>query len=136
MLVACAEPALGTLLRDFRWKELFWARRSSVVKRMRFHVFGHAILENALALFRGVTAKALIVDVTADEIAQPTDALNAVLDARAADYFSLPDSLASTRTLAPLPVLGIPGWTPDNENPAYYDDSEHFRPGRRRESSR
>ncbi|MCG6874347.1 MAG: DUF3025 domain-containing protein [Betaproteobacteria bacterium] len=136
MLVACAEPALAALVRDFRWKALFWERRGDIVKRMRFHVFGHAILENALALFRGVTAKALIVDVTDDVIAQPADALNAVLDARAADYFSLPDSLASTRTLAPLPVLGIPGWTPDNEDPAYYDDVDHFRPGRRPESTR
>lgn len=135
MLVACAEPSLAALLRGFRWKELFWQRRSDVRAAMRFHVFGHAILESALALFRGVTAKALIVDVTGAEIALPVEALNAVLDARAAEYFSLPDSLASTRTLAPLPVLGIPGWTPDNEDPAYYDDVEHFRPGRRRQGS-
>jgi hypothetical protein len=131
MLVACAEPSLAALLRGFRWKDLFWHRRDAVRTRMRFHVFGHAILEHALALFRGVTAKALIVDVTDAEIAQPTEALNALLDARAAEYFARPDSLASTRTLAPLPVLGIPGWTPDNEDPAYYDDVAHFRPGRR-----
>jgi Protein of unknown function (DUF3025) len=136
MLVACAEPSLAALLRGFRWKELFWQRRSDVRAKMRFHVFGHAILEHALGLFRGVTAKALIVDVTHDEIAPPTEALNALLDARAAEYFAAPDSLASTRTLAPLPVLGIPGWTPDNEDPAYYDDVAHFRPGRRRESKR
>jgi len=132
VLVACADPFLAGLLRGFRWKELFWERRSEVVKRMRFHVFGHAILENALALFRGVTAKALIIDVSQDAIAQPTEALDTVLDARAAEYFASPDALASTRTLAPLPVLGIPGWTPENEFPAYYDDVEQFRPGRRR----
>jgi hypothetical protein len=28
-------------------------------------------------------------------------------------------------------VLGIPGMTPDNENPAYYDDLWQFRPARR-----
>jgi len=132
VLVACAAPALGALLRGFRWKELFWERRSEVLTQMRFHVFGHAILENALALFRGVTAKALIIDVGRDSIAQPTAALNGALDARAAEYFESPDALASTRTLAPLPVLGIPGWTPENECPAYYDDVGQFRPGRRR----
>ncbi|HLO65211.1 MAG TPA: DUF3025 domain-containing protein, partial [Azonexus sp.] len=31
----------------------------------------------------------------------------------------------------PLPLLGIPGVTPENENPAYYDDTWQFRPGRR-----
>jgi len=131
MLVACAEPSLAALLRGFRWKALFWERRADARTRMRFHVFGHAILENALALFRGVTAKALIVDVTLEELAAPTEALNLVLDARAAAYFARPEALASTRTLMPLPVLGIPGWTPENEQPAYYDDTGHFRPGRR-----
>ena len=132
VLVACAEPSLAALLHAFRWKELFWERRSDVRARMRFHVFGHAILENALALFRGVTAKALIVEADDAAIAQPTDALNAMLDARAAEYFELPDALASTRSLAPLPILGIPGWTRENEDPAYYDDAGQFRPGRRR----
>jgi len=135
MLVACAEPPLAALLRGFRWKALFWEHREDVRARMRFHVFGHAILENALALFRGVTAKALIVDVTGDELAAATESLNALLDARAAEYFSRPESLASTRTLAPLPVLGIPGWSPENEDPAYYDDVGHFRPGRRGDKS-
>jgi Protein of unknown function (DUF3025) len=134
ILVASTEPSLAALLRGFRWKELFWQRRADVHAKMRFHVFGHAILEHALALFRGVTAKALIIDVTSEEIAQQTEALNALLDARAARYFAAPDSLGSTRTLAPLPVLGIPGWTPDNEDPAYYDDVAHFRPGHWRES--
>jgi len=134
VLVACAEPSLAALLRGFRWKELFWQRRREVTAQMRFHVFGHAILERALAPFRGVTAKALIVDVDAAVIAGPADALGTLLDARAAEYFAGPGALASTRTLAPLPVLGIPGWTPDNENPAYYDDVEQFRPGRRRDA--
>lgn len=132
MLVACADPSLANLLRDFRWKELFWLRRADVRAGMRFHVFGHAILETALAPFRGVTAKALIVDASDDAIAQSTGALNAALDARAAEYFESPDALASTKSLAPLPILGIPGWTPENENPAYYDDVGQFRTGRRR----
>jgi hypothetical protein len=133
VLVACADPSLSRLLRDFRWKDLFWQRRSDVRRRMRFHVFGHAILETALAPFRGLTAKALILDARDGALEWPTDALNTVLDARAAEYFAAPDALASTRSLAPLPILGIPGWTPENDDPAYYDDVGQFRPGRRRE---
>jgi hypothetical protein len=26
-----------------------------------------------------------------------------------------------------LPVMGIPGWTPDNRHPAYYADRQVFR---------
>ena len=32
--------------------------------------------------------------------------------------------------LAPLPVLGVPGWWPDNEAQGFYDNSDYFRPGR------
>ena len=30
----------------------------------------------------------------------------------------------------PLPVLGVPGWWPANENPGFYDDADVFRPAR------
>jgi hypothetical protein len=136
VLVACAEPSLAMLLREFRWKDLFWQRRSEVRQRMRFHVFGHAILETARTPFRGITAKALILDVRDDLLPVPSEALNAALDERAAEHFAAPDALVSTRSLAPLPILGIPGWSPENDDPAYYDDVGQFRPGRRREEKR
>ncbi|HQX67511.1 MAG TPA: DUF3025 domain-containing protein, partial [Ottowia sp.] len=28
----------------------------------------------------------------------------------------------------PLPLLGVPGWWPANQAPAFYDDAEVFRP--------
>jgi hypothetical protein len=34
------------------------------------------------------------------------------------------------RALAPLPVLGVPGWWPANEAPGFYDDAAVFRPTR------
>jgi hypothetical protein len=131
MLVACSDPALAELLRGFRWKELFWHGRAVATARMRFFVFGHAIHEKSLAPFRGVTAKALVIAVAPDALAHPIEAQVAALDAAAAEYFSRPESLGSTRLLAPLPVLGIPGWVPENADPAYYDDVTQFRPGRR-----
>jgi hypothetical protein len=95
-------------------------------------VFGHAILEKALAPYKGVTAKALVIEVAHAALAVPTPSLVELLDERAAAHFARPESLASTRTLHPLPVLGIPGWAPENEDPAFYDDADVFRPGRRR----
>jgi len=131
ILVACADPALAGLLRGFRWKALFWERRADVAARMRFHLFGHAIQEKSLTPFRGVTAKALVVATTTQELALPVAEHATVLDASAAEYFSRPEALGSTRLLAPLPVLGIPGWVPENADPAYYDDVTQFRPARR-----
>ena len=130
VIVACADAQLARLLLDFRWKELFWTRRSEVRRSMRFHVFGHAIYEKALAPRKGVTAKALILDVSTMLLAEPVQRQLAELDVRAAKYFSEPRALASTRSLAPLPILGIPGWEPANEREEYYDDASQFRPGR------
>ena len=130
IVVACARGSLADLLVGFRWKALFWECRAEVERSMRFRVFGHAIHEKAVAPFRGITAKALIVPVAREDLALPLEAELAMLDERAAAYFATEDALASTRSLPPLPVLGIPGWTPENENPGYYDDTDHFRPGR------
>ena len=129
VVVACAAPPLARLLAEFQWKELFWTRRHEAIAAMRFLVFGHAILERASAPYKSVTAKALVIDVAHEALALPGPSLVELLDERAAAHFARPESLASTRTLQPLPVLGIPGWTPENEDPAFYDDERVFRPG-------
>lgn len=131
VIVASSEPELGALLRDFKWKELFWQRRSKAIESMRFYVFGHSIYEKALQPYKGITAKTVNFDVPPRELERPLPQQLATLDARLAKYFSDPKALAATEAYAPLPVLGIPGWTADNENERYYDDTQHFRPGRR-----
>ena len=130
VVIGAADPELAMLLRDFSWKELFWVRRADVRKRMRFHVFGHAIYEKALAPHTGVTAKALILEIDDAPLGAPTERQLAALDARAAAHFSSTQALASTRSLSPLPILGVPGWEPANEREEYYDDVSQFRPGR------
>jgi hypothetical protein len=129
VITACADASLAGLLAAFRWKELFWMRRADVVASMRFKVLGHAIHEKALAPYKGVTAKTLVVEVPPATLALADDALNTLLDERAAAHFTAPGALASTRSLHPLPILGIPGWTAENEDEAFYDDTYVFRAG-------
>jgi hypothetical protein len=128
IVVAAADAELPALLRDFRWKELFWKRRAEVLRSMRFYVFGHAIYEKALEPYKGVTAKVLIVDTAPGLLDAPLERQLSELDAGVADYFSTTQALASTRTLSPLPILGIPGWEPANASEEYYDDPSQFRP--------
>src|SRR5260221_812140 len=94
----------------------------------RIYVYGHAIDEKALESYKGVTAKALILDAAPGLIDAPIERKLCELDARAADYFSGTHALASTRNLSPLPILGIPGWEPANACEEYYDDPSQFRP--------
>jgi len=115
-LVACADESLNGLIRDFRWKELFWVQRARLLASMRLIVLGHATLEQALEPRPGITCKVLFVDPSRDA------------DAQAAAWLSrLPDD-ASPRLLPPLPVFGFPGWLPQCDDAAFYDDARWFRP--------
>jgi hypothetical protein len=115
-LVACADAALTDLLREFRWKELFWEQRARTRASMRLLVLGHATLEQALAPWPGITCKALFIDPARDA------------DAQAAAWLRQLPSGASPGLLAPLPVFGFPGWLPGTERADFYDDARFFRP--------
>jgi len=130
VIVLSADPELSALLRDFAWKELFWRRRQEVRSRMRFLLLGHALYEKALRPFVGMTGKALLFDVSAPLIAQPVAAQCAYADRVAAVHLLDARNLLRPRELQPLPLLGVPGWWPDNEAEAFYDNSNYFRPGR------
>ena len=133
VIVACADADLAGLLTGFQWKELFWNRCEDAVRSMRFHLFGHALYEKALAPYKGVTGKSVILDVSAREFERPLPQQLASLDAHLARAFSDTRSLAAPENYAPLPILGVPGWTSDNESERYYEDTQQFRPGRARE---
>ena len=126
VLVASTDNSLLDLLREFRWRDLFVDRRADVVARMRFAMLGHGLMEKALAPFIGLTGKAILLNV-GDEVG---------LDMAASNWLTNDANLASAQSLAPLPLLGIPGWDARNQDPAFYDNREYFRPGRRIASGR
>ncbi len=132
VIVASSDAGLTGLLTGFQWKDLFWKRREDVISGMRFHLFGHALYEKALKPYKGVTGKSIIVDISAKELERPLPQQLASLDAHLSRSFSDARSLAATEDYAPLPILGVPGWTPENESERYYEDTQQFRPGRTR----
>jgi hypothetical protein len=136
LIVASADPAMTRLIREFRWKELFWARRAQLARDMLFLVFGHALYEKALAPFVGITASALLLDVDATFLSAGLDAQLAAVDARAAATLSAPDIVRIPTDFSPVPVLGVPGWSPRNEDERFYDDAGYFRAGRGGQSAR
>jgi hypothetical protein len=52
------------------------------------------------------------------------------LDELLAGYLTSATHCQSTRELTPVPLLGVPGWATENENAAYYDNTDYFRTGR------
>ena len=115
VIVAASDDELLDLLREWRWKELFWSNRARLRARMRFYLFGHALYEKALRPFIGITGRGILLKTEPGLLALPLREQLAVIDARVAAHLSDPGSLAATRELAVVPVLGVPGWCADNE---------------------
>jgi len=115
-IVQCDDPALLSLLRNCEWKALFWEKRGRLPQAMRIVVLGHAVLEQSVQPWPGITCKAIIVPAAADA------------DSAARDWLGNARRDASPRDLAPLPIFGYPGWHPEGERAAFYDDRRYFRP--------
>ncbi len=113
-IVLCSDALLLQLLENFEWKTLFWDQRERVRREMRMVVFGHAVMEQALKPWPGITCKAIVVPAGA----QPDAEVHAWLGALQPG--------ASPRDLAPLPIFGFPGWAA--QDAAFYEDTRYFRP--------
>lgn len=106
------------LARD--WRRLFVDLRP-MWAQARLLIFGHALLEQLVHPRKGLTAHVWRSQCAMNSGANPDAWLAAQL---------WPDALAA-KPFTPLPVLGIPGWWPENRNFSFYDDSFVFRPPRR-----
>ena len=137
VIVVSDQPDLLGLIETFQWKELFWQRRAAVQQQMKFFLFGHGLMEQMLTPYVGLVGKALLIHVEtawleANGPRPPRiDVLLQHIDARIGALLASPASLSRGQALAPLPVLGIPGWSAENESERYYDNAQYFRPGRR-----
>ncbi len=136
VIVPFADVELADLLRNFRWKELFWQRRLQVQGSMGFYVFGHGLYEKALSPYVGMTGQGLLLPVEQAFFRWSLAHRLAHLDSLVADYVSASGHCQSTSELSPVPLLGVPGWAGENESAAYYDNAGYFRPGRRGHSGK
>jgi hypothetical protein len=122
--------ALTAALRSHDWPRLFVEQRSSFGMDADVHLFGHALMEKLTHPFKAITAHAWIVRAPDDFFHLAPAAKHSWLDQQVAAELRIasPNPLQATH-LTPLPVLGIPGWHPDQDL-AFYQDTRVFRPKR------
>lgn len=125
VVVVSSDAGLSKLLQDFEWKQLFWQQREAVCAHMRFFLFGHGLYEKALKPYTGMTGKGIILAVEQDYFRHPLPAQLAVADSMLDNFLS--GAAGAPAVLSPVPLLGYPGWSPDNADEAYYDNSHYFR---------
>ncbi len=130
LLLQAPDP-LWQALQARDWTCLFvtlrphWAQATAVT-------FGHALTEKLVTPYKSITAHVLRLPVPAHlppdsgQGAHPWDAWLAA---------QLTPEWLATKPFTPLPVLGIPGWWPANDDPMFYADTEVFRPPRPRGSA-
>lgn len=117
--VLSAPEALWEALAARDWQRLFVGLRP-LWSQARLLVFGHALLEKLAAPRKNLTAHVWAHPCPSGTMAEVDEWLAGQLTA---------DRLAA-KPFLPLPVLGIPGWWPENENISFYDDPLVFRPPR------
>jgi hypothetical protein len=130
VIVPCADPQLAELLLNFKWKELFFENREKVTAEMGFYIFGHGLYEKAMQPYLGFTGHGLLLQVAADFFTWPMPQKLEYLDEHVAVYLNDSAHCQDTHELTPVPLLGIPGWSKDNEQATYYDNQNYFRAGR------
>jgi hypothetical protein len=127
VIVAARSPEVPRLIVDFEWKELFWNRRAALAASARFLAFGHACYEQSLAPYVGMVAKTVFVPVDELFFMLPLEAQVAQADALVAAHFAQRAKFRSPKSMAPMPVLGVPGWHFAAQDEDFYDDPKHFR---------
>lgn len=130
-VITSSEPELLQLVRDFRWKPLFWQQREKLAGKFECTTFGHAMYEKALSPYIGMTANAILLLVDESHFALPHAGRLADIDAQLAMIFESGELYSQPHDLNPFPVLGMPGWFAGNEVESFYDNTHYFRPGRR-----
>jgi hypothetical protein len=128
IIVVSSAPELLTELGALRFKHVFWERRQALLATTRFWIVGHGMLESLLTPHRGLSAKAVLIELPRAPGAYDADELRCQIDAQVASQIYAWRTGAPV--LAPLPVLGIPDYA-ENAAPDFYDDARYFRFERR-----
>ncbi|HQQ70151.1 MAG TPA: DUF3025 domain-containing protein [Alicycliphilus sp.] len=117
--VLLAPPELHAALAERQWRRLCVQLRP-LWRQARLLILGHALLEKLVSPRKSTTA----------HVYQAQKAINdvAALDGALAQDLTAP--WLAAKPFCPLPVLGVPGWWPQNDNFCFYDDSHVFRGAR------
>lgn len=130
-ILAVREGEEGALLVDalrrHRWHEAFVARRGAFGTHAEVWLFGHALMEKLVAPYKAITAHTLVLTLPAAHFTLGEEARRAGLDALLAARIDAQG--LDRRGFTPLPVLGVPGWWPGQDE-AFYADTTVFRPPR------
>lgn len=123
---------LAGQLKTHQWLDLFYHRHTDWVEDIVPMHFGHANLEMLCQPFIGLTAKALVIE--SPNILKAYQKNKEVgqkqLDIHLAEKIESGRLFDQRGALAPLPILGIPGWHNAPQDTSFYSNTDYFMPVR------
>jgi hypothetical protein len=122
-----AGRALVDELRAHCWLAALFEKRAMFGADAQLWLFGHALMEKLVAPRKAITAHTRVIFAGDEFFALAPDARRAWLDGHVAA--GLAEEGLATSGFTPLPVLGVPGWWPGQDQDFYLDTSV-FRPKR------
>jgi hypothetical protein len=120
--VLASDIALIHDLQQHAWSAVFQDRGNEFGHGWQVCLFGHALMEKLQTPFKAITAHAWPV-IIEDRLDLSSAGHRARLDELIAGML---DGSLTTRAFSPLPVAGLPGWWP-NQDQAFYEDATVFR---------
>lgn len=126
-VVLSTDATLLDNIREHQWKELFWNRRTDASCQLQCYIFGHAMNEKLINPYIGMTANCLMLEVTQDILSLPLHMKIKYIDKVLSQQLEDDREITSPHQLSPLPVLGLPGWHPDNTTESFYNNTNYFR---------
>ncbi|MFC5476523.1 DUF3025 domain-containing protein [Paraherbaspirillum soli] len=114
-------------LRNHQWQQAFIEQRRAFDCDAEVWLFGHALMEKLVRPYKAITAHALVLFAPEPFFALEQDAKRAWIDSQIAADLMRHGSVIGR--LTPLPVLGVPGWSAD-QDADFYADAAVFRPKR------
>lgn len=117
-----APSPLWDAIEQRDWRRAFIKERA-LWQQTQIAIIGHALLEKCVNPYKAITANVIRI---------PSDTSAGAIDEVMAQTLAnlLTEEQLQVKPHCPLPVMGIPGWDADSENPGFYDDPQVFRPPR------
>lgn len=121
-------------LRGHDWHTAFIKNRdkwhNDAADGIAAYQFGHANYEMLTKPYIGLTGKWLLVEGSGEITSLPLSSQYRMVDQKLVAKLN-DAALKDNSNLFPLPLLGVPGWYSENEQPEFYDNTDYFRPKRK-----
>ena len=119
-------------IRTFSWQKIFVEERAAFSNAVDVFIFGHGLYTQCLDPFIGLTGRCILLECAPAFFTKPIKARVRQADARLAQHLVCPQAPKSPKELAPLPLLGVPGWYAGNQDSHFYENQNYFRSGRQK----